>query len=111
MVWQYVMYLGLMDFVLQVLSILIGINDEKLMFLFVVQEFEVFSVCIVGMWVYVRFFEDYKVGQVEKCDFDICDENGKVCVRLKGLLFRMVEKEFEKKEEVLEMFMFEFVWI
>lgn len=99
-VQEYVMHPGLMDSALQASSILTGTNDEKLMLPFAVQELEVFSACAAEMWVYARLSEDHKAGQVEKRDLDICDENGKVCVRLKGLSFRTAEKEPEKKKKL-----------
>ena len=97
-VQEYVMHPGLMDSALQASSILTGTNDEKLMLPFAVQELEVFSACAAEMWVYARLSEDHKAGQIEKRDLDICDENGKVCVSLKGLSFRTAEKEPEKKK-------------
>lgn len=101
-VQEYVMHPGLMDSALQASSILTGTNDEKLMLPFAVQELEVFSACGAEMWVYARLSEDHKAGQIEKRDLDICDENGKVCVRLKGLSFRTAEKEPEKKKKLRE---------
>ncbi|MEQ7681104.1 non-ribosomal peptide synthetase [Bacillus ayatagriensis] len=109
-VQEYVMHPGLMDSALQASSILTGTNDEQLMLPFAVQELEVFSACAAEMWVYARLSEDHKAGQVEKRDLDICDENGKVCVRLKGLSFRTAEKEPEKKEKAPETLMLEPVW-
>lgn len=41
------------------------------------------------MWVYVSFW-----GMDEKIqwlDIDLCDEDGRVCVRIKGIFFRMME--------------------
>ncbi|MBT2575227.1 amino acid adenylation domain-containing protein [Bacillus sp. ISL-51] len=108
---DYTMHPGLMDSALQASSILTGTNDQKLMLPFAVQELEVYGRCSADMWVYARLSEDNKAAdRVEKRDIDICDENGAVCVRLKGLSFRSAEKEPEKKAETLETLMFEPVW-
>lgn len=111
---QYNMHPGLMDSALQASSILTGAGDNQLTLPFAVQELEVFGACSSEMWVYARYSQGSKAtDKVQKRDIDMLDENGKVCVRLKGLSFRAAEggNGSTEPDQVLETLMFEEKWV
>jgi amino acid adenylation domain-containing protein len=59
---------------------------------FVLQEFEILGNCTSGMWALVRTSGGSKAGdRVRKLDIDLCDDQGTVCVRMKGLSFREMD--------------------
>ena len=110
---QYILHPGLMDSALQVSSLLINASEDRLMLPFAVQELEVYSKCTSWMWVYARYSQGSKIAdKMRKRDIDICDENGNVCVRLKGLSFRVVggETDLERSSESLGTLLLEPVW-
>ena len=46
------------------------------------------------MWALVRYSAGSKAGdKVQKLDIDLCDEQGNVCVRMKGFSSRVLEGE------------------
>ncbi|MBD5021858.1 hypothetical protein GUF50_21075, partial [Xanthomonas citri pv. citri] len=52
---------------------------------FALQEVDIFSPCPEKIWSYIRYSSDSKAeNKVRKYDIDLCDENGRVCVRMKG---------------------------
>ncbi|MCY7808516.1 amino acid adenylation domain-containing protein [Bacillus spizizenii] len=111
---QYNMHPGLMDSALQASSILTGAGDNQLTLPFAVQELEVFGACSSEMWVYARYSQGSKAtDKVQKRDIDMLDENGNVCVRMKGLSFRVAEGGSGSAEPVqtLETLMFEEQWV
>lgn len=111
---QFNMHPGLMDSALQASSILTGAGDNRLMLPFAVQELEVFGTCSSKMWVYARYSEDSKAtDKVQKRDIDILDENGNVCVRIKGLSFRAAENDTGSAEpdQTKDTLMFEEKWM
>ncbi|MEC0624075.1 amino acid adenylation domain-containing protein [Bacillus spizizenii] len=111
---QYNMHPGLMDSALQASSILTGAGDNQLTLPFAVQELEVFGACSSEMWVYARYSQGSKaIDKVQKRDIDMLDENGNVCVRMKGLSFRVAEGGSGSAEPVqtLETLMFEEQWV
>lgn len=57
---------------------------------FAMQELEIFEKCLSIMWALVRFSD---VGLVGALDIDLCDEFGKVCIRIKGLATRVLESK------------------
>lgn len=111
---QYKMHPGLMDSALQASSILTGAGDNQLTLPFAVQELEVFGACSSEMWVYARYSQDSKAtDKVQKRDIDMLDENGNVCVRIKGLSFRATEggSGSAEPDQTLETLMFEEKWV
>ncbi|PRR99354.1 non-ribosomal peptide synthetase [Bacillus atrophaeus] len=111
---QYAMHPGLMDSALQASSILTGAGDNRLMLPFAVQELEVFGACSSVMWAYARYSKDSKAtDKVQKRDIDICDDDGNVCVRMKGLSFRAAEGEADAagNTQTMETLMLEPGWI
>ena len=55
---------------------------------FALDEMEILRSCESRMWAVLRRREERKVS---KFDIEMCDEGGAVCVRVKGLTFRMME--------------------
>ncbi|QXG62902.1 polyketide synthase dehydratase domain-containing protein, partial [Bacillus spizizenii] len=54
----------------------------------------IFSPCPEEVWSYIRYSSDSKAeDKVRKYDIDLCDENGNVCVRMKGASMRALDGE------------------
>ncbi|KAA6474297.1 SDR family NAD(P)-dependent oxidoreductase [Bacillus swezeyi] len=61
---------------------------------FAMQELNILGPCPSDMWSYIRFSSDSKAeDKIRKYDIDLCDENGKVCVQMKGASIRALEGE------------------
>ncbi|SFM59241.1 Acyl transferase domain-containing protein [Chitinophaga sp. YR627] len=59
--------------------------------LFGMQEMEILSACTKEMWAWVRFAED-SGSKVHKLDIDLCDEEGNICIMMKGFSSRIMEQ-------------------
>ena len=82
---QYVLHPSMLDSALQS-SLLMRSGDCKLALPVALEELEVLDKCTSSMWALIRYREGCEAGDtVEKLDIDLCDEEGKVCVRMKGL--------------------------
>ncbi|WP_344637981.1 SDR family NAD(P)-dependent oxidoreductase [Kitasatospora cystarginea] len=55
---------------------------------FALRELEVLRAAPATGWVIIRFAEDDHPGAVRRLDLDLCDDNGDVCVRLRGFSAR-----------------------
>nr|WP_269636740.1 type I polyketide synthase [Paenibacillus forsythiae] len=57
---------------------------------FALDELEIYAACQPSMWASVRIRADEgsHSGKIQRLDIDLCDENGKVCVRIKGFSTR-----------------------
>ncbi|MEU5417941.1 SDR family NAD(P)-dependent oxidoreductase [Streptomyces sp. NPDC020667] len=55
---------------------------------FALRELEVLRATPVTGWVIIRFAEDDHPGAVRRLDLDLCDDDGDVCVRLRGFSAR-----------------------
>lgn len=105
---QFVLHPSLMDSALQA-SIGSILNDGEVVssergillkpaLLFALQELEIINSCSSTMWALIRNSYGAKTGNsVKKLDIDLCDENGMVCVKMKGVSSRMLEGEPEIK--------------
>ena len=61
---------------------------------FAIQELEIFRSCTPSMWALIRYSDGSKAGdKVQKLDIDLCDDQGTICVRMKGLSSRVLEGE------------------
>lgn len=66
---------------------------------FALQELDIFSSCPEEIWSYIRYSSDSKAeDKVRKYDIDLCDENGNVCVRMKGASMRALDGEQTKSQ-------------
>ncbi|ARE86646.1 SDR family NAD(P)-dependent oxidoreductase [Clostridium formicaceticum] len=87
---EYMLHPSLMDSALQASIGLMMVkgdkNPLKLSLPFALQELEIFKKCTREMWVLLGFSDGSKAkDKVQKFDIAMCDEQGKICVRMKGL--------------------------
>ena len=89
---QFVLHPSLLESVWQASAVLIsGSGDSAPSTLkpvrpLALQELEIFSNCGSAMWALVKVAESSQAGaETPKLDIDLCDEQGTVCVRMKGL--------------------------
>ncbi len=88
---QFILHPSLMDAALQA-SLMISASDVKLALPFALQELKIFEKCTSTMWALIRYSEGSKAkDKMKKIDIDLCDEQGRVCVRMKGLSSRVLE--------------------
>ena len=88
---QYVLHPSLMDSALQASIGLLGGNNFKPVMPFHLQNIEIISKCTTVMWALIRYSEDKAKGR--SLDIDLSDENGTVCVRMRGYSTRGLEGE------------------
>ncbi|TCS93647.1 SDR family NAD(P)-dependent oxidoreductase [Hazenella coriacea] len=116
---QYVLHPSMMDSALQA-SIGLRLSSEdptwmehEPMLPFALQDMEIFGEVPSSMWVYIRYSEESKAEDpVQKLDLDLCDEQGKVCVRIKGFSSRVLDREAALAEtsSTIETLLFEPIW-
>jgi len=105
---QFVLHPSLMDAALQAsIGFMLASKDSggkailKPMLPFALQELEVLGKCTSVMWALLRYSHGSNAGdKVQKLDIDLCDEQGNVCVRMKGFLSRILDKEIVSKREM-----------
>ncbi|MCP4631026.1 MAG: hypothetical protein GY850_47080, partial [bacterium] len=105
---HFILHPGLMDSALQASGLMIGglsinsgfgkikqseqsdsINSVPVSLPFALERLEVFGGTTSSMWAYVRYGGGSSAeDKVKKLDIDLCDEAGKVCVRMKGFTSR-----------------------
>ncbi|MGE0942799.1 SDR family oxidoreductase, partial [Bacillus wiedmannii] len=69
-------------------------QTHKLSLPFAMQELDIFGPCPSDIWSFIRYSQDSKADdKVRKYDIDLCDENGNICVRMKGASIRALEGE------------------
>jgi polyketide synthase PksN len=92
---QFILHPSLMDAALQAsIGFTIGGNDLKPVLPFALRELEIFGKCTSTMWALVRYSDSSGISdQVKKLDIDLCDDQGIICARLKGLSAREPEEE------------------
>jgi polyketide synthase PksN len=92
---EFVLHPSMLDSALQAsIGLMIGSGEHRPLLPFALQELEVLGRCTPGMWAYIRHSEGSKsVDRVQKLDIDLSDENGKICVRMKGFSSRLLEGE------------------
>ncbi|GAX60250.1 beta-ketoacyl synthase [Candidatus Scalindua japonica] len=104
---QFVLHPSLMDCALQASIGLMngpgnspGIKDSlKLALPFALKELEIFSSCTSTMWALIRYSDGSATGdKVQKLYIDLCDEAGKVCVRMKEFSSRVLEGDFQTND-------------
>ena len=63
---------------------------------FALQEIKVFRGCASAIWAVIRYSDGSKAeDRVQKLDIDLCDDQGMVCVRMKGFSSRVLEGEVD----------------
>ncbi|UJF34762.1 SDR family NAD(P)-dependent oxidoreductase [Paenibacillus hexagrammi] len=110
----YVLHPSIMDSALQAsIGLRKGKEELKAALPFALQEIEIFGACTQKMWAWIRSSTNSQTGErVRKLDIDLCDEQGNVCIRMKGLSSRALEGEIDSPESqaVSELLMLEPVW-
>lgn len=102
---QFVLHPSLMDSALQaaVAGFLMDIGLPKPPVPFFLQELEVLGSCTPSMWAVIRPDDGHGTGdRAQGFDIDLCDENGSVCVKMKGLSFRTIISGGEPAEPAPE---------
>ncbi|AJQ25405.1 type I polyketide synthase [Pelosinus fermentans] len=98
---QFTLHPSLMDAALQAtigFMLVTGVTGSeaslKPVLPFALQELEILSNCPSVMWALLRYSAGSRAGdKVQKFDIDLCDEQGNVCVRIKGFSLRVLERE------------------
>lgn len=96
---EFVLHPSMTDSALQAsIGLKLNSGDEQLSLPFALQELEVYSPCTENMWVSVasRPNED----RIQRLDIDLCDEQGQVCVRIKGISSRVIEEDIQRPEKI-----------
>ncbi|WP_338551792.1 SDR family NAD(P)-dependent oxidoreductase [Paenibacillus sp. KS-LC4] len=90
---DYLLHPSLADASLQsAVGFLIGQNIFKTALPFALQELDVFGPCEAEMWALVRYSAGSRPeDRVQKLDVDLCDKEGRVRIRLKGCISRVLE--------------------
>ncbi len=93
---QFFLHPSIMDCALQAAAGLEMLSGSfKLALPFALQELEVYGRCTSHMWALVRYSDaNENNSEIAKMDIELCDETGKVCIRLRGLTARMMEGKF-----------------
>ncbi|NGO11411.1 SDR family NAD(P)-dependent oxidoreductase [Streptomyces sp. HC44] len=66
---------------------------------FALDELEVLGDCPESIWAWIRSSEVARTdGPVLKLDIDLCDDQGRVCVRIRGMSYRVLEGEVDGTE-------------
>ncbi|MBG9944735.1 SDR family NAD(P)-dependent oxidoreductase [Brevibacillus formosus] len=69
-----------------------GHSSRKPSLPFAMEEVEIHDKCTSSMWAYVRYSANSSADdKVQKLDIDLCDDQGTVCVRIKGYSMRVLE--------------------
>jgi acyl transferase domain-containing protein/thioesterase domain-containing protein len=96
---QFVLHPSIMDSAMQasisLMSVAGEMNNKILQAVpLSLQELDIFNRCSSAMWVLVRYSDDgIKGNKVQKFEINLCDEQGNVCVRMKGVSSRILEGE------------------
>uniref|UniRef100_UPI001F58368C SDR family NAD(P)-dependent oxidoreductase n=1 Tax=Bacillus cereus group sp. BfR-BA-01441 TaxID=2920348 RepID=UPI001F58368C len=94
---SFMLHPGIMDSAFQA-SIALSMSEKnlQLMLPYALQELEVVSKCKSEMWALIRSSESNAYGR--KLDIDLCDNEGNICVRVRGLILKGISGENKKVE-------------
>ncbi len=116
---QYILHPSLMDSALQASVVLsLGQNiggagskiPNKPVLPFAIEELQVIRSCSSAMWALIRYSKDSETGdKLQKFDIDLCDDAGRICVRIKGYTSRILDEEIDLApvEKNIDTIMFE----
>uniref|UniRef100_UPI00272B21A7 type I polyketide synthase n=1 Tax=Vallitalea guaymasensis TaxID=1185412 RepID=UPI00272B21A7 len=112
---QYILHPCMMDSALQAsIGLMLEDNEKKLTLPFTLEEVKIHNSCTKYMWAYLRNSGKSNLeDSVKKIDIDLCDENGKVCVSMKGYTYRTIKEEkgnIIETENKVETLMFQPIW-
>uniref|UniRef100_UPI002C385DCD polyketide synthase dehydratase domain-containing protein n=1 Tax=Methylomusa anaerophila TaxID=1930071 RepID=UPI002C385DCD len=95
---RFVLHPSLLDAALQA-SLMLNPGEVKPALPFALQKLEIFGKCTAAMWALVRYSGGNQAGdKAPKLDIDLCDGQGNICVRLKGLSLRGLADEADAAE-------------
>ncbi|MGK3983833.1 SDR family NAD(P)-dependent oxidoreductase [Sorangium sp. So ce136] len=107
-VWEagrYVIHPGMLDSALQA-SLGFALLDagsepsRKPLMPFSLDEAEIFGPCAASMWAHVTLAESNRAtDKVQKVDVALCDERGRVAIRLRGLSSRVMRRELSRRAD------------
>ncbi|HEX3030360.1 MAG TPA: polyketide synthase dehydratase domain-containing protein [Clostridia bacterium] len=96
---QFVMHPGMMDAALQAsVGLAAETKELKPSLPFAVQKVEILAGCTSKMWALVKNCDADEGNKTQKIDVDLCDDEGNVCVRVRGFSTRKTD---EFKNEAL----------
>ncbi|SFE52026.1 Phosphopantetheine attachment site [Chitinophaga sp. CF118] len=91
---DYIMHPSMLDSALQSAAVLIGREQLQLRLPYAAEEVRVYGRCSTNMWAYARYSEGCApLDVIQRLDVDLADEEGNVCVRIKGIVFMALDKE------------------
>ncbi|MGD8400169.1 MAG: SDR family NAD(P)-dependent oxidoreductase, partial [Bacillota bacterium] len=96
---EFILHPSMMDAALQASIALIMQSSDSPMpakpaLPFALRELEIFGRCAASMWAFIRRSDPAAEGRkVQKVDIDLCDDQGRICVRMKELSSRVLEGE------------------
>ncbi|TQK74548.1 acyl transferase domain-containing protein [Brevibacillus sp. AG162] len=92
---KFVLHPSIMDAALQAsLGFMMGTADLQPSLPFALEQLNIYSASTTAVWALVRYSDGNAATQkVQKLDIDLCDEQGKVCVSMKGFTTRVLEGE------------------
>ncbi|SPF42370.1 Polyketide synthase PksN (fragment) [Candidatus Desulfosporosinus infrequens] len=90
---EFVLHPSMMDSALQAsIGLMISSGEHRPVLPFALQGLEVYGRCTSEMWAHIRHSKESKFAdRIQKLDIDLCDETGKICVRMKGFSSRVLE--------------------
>jgi len=90
---QFVLHPALLDAALQAgIGLAHGNASSRPALPFALDELDIYNPCTADMWAWLRYADGYGPdAKRQKLDIDLCDDQGKVCVRLKGLSLRVMD--------------------
>ncbi|WP_442952230.1 polyketide synthase dehydratase domain-containing protein [Paenibacillus vortex] len=107
---EYVLHPSLMDSALQAtIGFLMSSEGEgripdsvKPVMPFALQELYILGDCTPNMWAWIRSSDQYAaatIGKTQKLDIDLCDEQGRIRVRMRGFSTRVLEGESQASSQ------------
>ncbi|MEE8057880.1 MAG: SDR family NAD(P)-dependent oxidoreductase, partial [Pseudomonadales bacterium] len=89
---QYTLHPSLLDAALQASIGLADQSNSKAALPFALENLEILSPCTSTMWAWVRYAKGSSASdKIQKLDIDLCDDDGRICVRLKSFCSRVLE--------------------
>ena len=68
---------------------------------FALERLEIFACCKETMWVWMRFSQSHTSAKgIQTLDIDLCDEKGKVCVKMRGFSSRLLREKLGSGKEI-----------
>lgn len=91
---DFVLHPGITDSALQASIGMFPENEGRTALPFAIGEVEIIEGCSSSMWAVLRHNSESTAGAgVLKLDIDLCNDSGKICIRIKRLALRMAEEQ------------------